>query len=110
MVSRWRARRSGVIALSSCWAVAAWARCGARRHRLPHIAFSAEILTLEVGKGLRVRHLVEIPGLYVGQLRSAWCVWARDHGSISGTAVVVTGVEVVVAVAEREALIPARHP
>jgi len=30
--------------------------------------------------------------------------------SISGTAVVVTGVEVVVAVAEREALIPARRP
>lgn len=29
MVSRWRKRRSGVIALSSCWAVAAWAKSGA---------------------------------------------------------------------------------
>lgn len=32
-----------------------------------------------------------------------------DTAIISGTAVVVTGVEVVVAVAEREALITARH-
>src|ERR1700722_5967209 len=35
MVSRWRARRSGVIALSSCWAAAAWARCGARMTPTP---------------------------------------------------------------------------
>ena len=43
MVGRWKGRRSGGIALSGCWAAAAWARCGA-----PTTPVTARFVALKV--------------------------------------------------------------